>query len=117
MWSKRQILNNCKRSALGVGIPKHSRIPVVPVQLPAESLGVMFFSFARLSTSLVNVLIEGSFCDRGDIVSQGRCAGEAAMIVVGLFDNVNIMSSQRMLTIVPYMRVSIYLLWRRLNFK
>lgn len=45
-------------------------MPVVPVQLPAESLGVMFeaalrgpFSDTRLSTCLVNVLMEGSVCE------------------------------------------------------
>jgi len=63
-----------------MSIPKHLRTPVVPVQLPAESLGVM-----RLSTSLVRVLIEGNFCDCAgeEFISQGRCAVEVSMFSYG----------------------------------
>lgn len=63
-------------------------MPVVPVQLPAESLGVTAdvalngcFSEARLSTSRVNVLIDGNICPCGEVfASQGRILVEASMI-------------------------------------
>lgn len=36
----------------------------------------------RLSTSLVRVLMDGSFCDCGEVVSHGRRAAEVSMISV-----------------------------------